>query len=477
MSVMKWIVRILLVFLLYVIAGALLPFAFPKKVSQDYSSKVDPSAFYGTGTGVDRAAIVETNKEALDVRIQMIQEAKERIILTTFDIRPGDSCNDVFAALLAAADRGVKVQVMVDGLYGTVHMSGDPLFYAAGSHPNFEIKFYNVPNLLMPWTANGRMHDKYVIVDDKLLLAGGRNTFDYFLGENQTSNPSYDREVLIYNTAYEDAANRESVLFEVKDYFDALWEEDACQYVFDSVPGRLKAKTESSAEWLRSHYQEMADQQRELFVESFDYEAVTMETHKISFIHNPTHIMAKEPYVWYELEQLMKQAKSGVYIQTPYAVFSKDMYQGMKDIDRAVGQFSMQVNSVAVGDNFMASSDYVHNRGKILDTGVDLYEFQGDHSSHGKSILVDDDIAVIGSFNLDMRSVYIDTEVMFVIHSEEINRDLNGKIAAMHVQALKVGQDGNYEENPDVPAVQLPGPKKFLFGITSWVFQLFRYLI
>ena len=66
---------------------------------------------------------------------------------------------------------------------------------------------------------------------------------------------------------------------------------------------------------------------------------------------------------------------------------------------------------------------------------------------------------------------------MFVIHSEEINRDLNKKIAAMHVQALKVGQDGNYEENPDVPAVQLPGPKKFLFGITSWVFQLFRYLI
>ena len=51
MSVMKWIVRILLVFLLYVIAGALLPFAFPKKVSEDYSSKVDPSAFYGTGTG------------------------------------------------------------------------------------------------------------------------------------------------------------------------------------------------------------------------------------------------------------------------------------------------------------------------------------------------------------------------------------------------------------------------------------------
>lgn len=90
---------------------------------------------------------------------------------------------DIFSSLLEAADRGVKVQILVDGLYGTLHMEGNPIFYAAGTNPNIEIKFYNIPNPLKPWTINGRMHDKYLLVDDKLLLLGGRNTFDYFLGE------------------------------------------------------------------------------------------------------------------------------------------------------------------------------------------------------------------------------------------------------------------------------------------------------
>ena len=56
---------------------------------------------------------------------------------------------------------------------------------------------------------------------------------------------------------------------------------------------------------------------------------------------------------------------------------------------------TMILNSIASGDNVCASADYQKNRGKILDTGISLYEYMGKHSTHGKSIVIDDDIAVL----------------------------------------------------------------------------------
>ena len=105
-KVIKWIIIIVI---LYVAAGALVPFMFHPKVKADAQKELDISRFYGQDSpGIDRAVVVETSQEALDARILMINEAKETIALSTFDIRPGGSCDDIFAALLDAADRGVK---------------------------------------------------------------------------------------------------------------------------------------------------------------------------------------------------------------------------------------------------------------------------------------------------------------------------------------------------------------------------------
>ena len=70
----------------------------------------------------------------------------------------------------------MKIQILVDGVSGAVRMEGRELFYALSSHPNVEIRIYNPLNLLTPWKLMGRMHDKYVIVDEKAYLLGGRNT-------------------------------------------------------------------------------------------------------------------------------------------------------------------------------------------------------------------------------------------------------------------------------------------------------------
>lgn len=474
-KVIKWIIIIVI---LYVAAGALVPFMFHPKVKADAQKELDISRFYGQDSpGIDRAVVVETSQEALDARILMINEAKETIALSTFDIRPGGSCDDIFAALLDAADRGVKVKVLVDGLYGMIHMKKLPMFYAAGSHPNLEIRFYNKPNLLMPWTINGRLHDKLILVDDKLLMAGGRNTFDYFLGNYTDKNLSYDRDVLVYNTKSGSEEGTDSVVAQALAYYDGVWNLGVCKTEYDRVPGRRADEVKAEEERLCSHYQELQKNRPELFAGPLDYESFTLPTDKITLIHNPTHIYSKQPYVWYQLQQLMLQAKERAYVQTPYVAFSKDMYAGMIEVGERLERFDMQINNPAVGDNLMAGSDYLFQKKKVIKTGVQIYEFQGDHSSHGKSMLIDEDISLIGSYNLDMRSTYIDTETMLVIDGEEFQDQLEAKIMAMHAQSLAVNPDGTYAPDPDVPVAQAPKKKAAMFRITPYLFQLIRYLI
>lgn len=511
----KIIARVMLVFLLYVVLGALVPFMYQPKVKEEYQQQSNTSRFYNeNATSVDRAAIVETSKEALDIRMTMFEEAKERIVLSTFDIRLGESCTDIFSSLLEAADRGVQVQILVDGLYGGIHMKMEPIFYLAGTHENIEIKFYNIPNILLPWTINGRMHDKYILIDDKLLLLGGRNTFDYFLGDYTDKNLSYDREVFIYNTASGERTERmeasqnnssstdnvrieeanivkktnpaeeknratESVIEEVYAYFDTIWNSKDCKTVYKDTPFWIDKKTlETERDRLEQHYENMKIKTPNLFDKSMDYHEYTVAICKASFINNPIHILAKQPYVWYEITELAQESKERVYLHTPYAVFSKAMYQDItKLIKEENKNITMQVNSTAVGDNVMASSDYTLSRKKLLKTGIKLYEFQGDYSSHGKSALFDSDLSLIGSYNVDMRSTYVDTEVAIVIHGEEFNQLLEEKIMDMEAQSLEVDADGNYIEKIGVEKVELPFGKKILFSITSILFQLIRYLI
>ena len=473
----KWIILIIAGSFLYLILGALVPFMFQPKVSQEYKDGFSVKNFYNEdGYSVDRADVVETSADALDVRLQMFEEARERIVLSTFDIRTGGSCTDIFSSLIAAADRGVKVQVFVDGMYGALHMKKEPLFYAAGMNPNIEIRFYNEPNLLMPWTANGRMHDKYILIDDKLLLLGGRNTFDYFLGEYTDKNLSYDREVLIYNTAYGTEDSKKSVIDQVYDYFDGIWNSQYSRTVYNKKSFGKDKITKAELE-LNAHYQQMKTDRHEIFDNADELTGRTVPVNKVTFIHNPVHIYAKEPYVWYQMTELMKAARERVYLQTPYVAFSRDMYRDFKEVGKKDITFEMQINSVAVGDNFMASSDYIFNKDKILDTGVTVYEFQGEHSSHGKSALFDGDLSLIGSYNLDMRSTYVDTETVLVIHGEEFNHLLEGYIMDMHDQSLMVRKDGTYEAKDGAAAKELKGTKKVLYPITSVLFQLFRYLI
>lgn len=467
-----WIKRILIIvgiLLLYEIVGAIVPFIHTKTVSEDFKKTVSVDKFYQDDLLHDRASVVESNQEALDIRLSMFEEAEKSIVLSTFDMREGESTKRILSSLVHAADRGVKVQILVDGMYGLLHMSERSIFYVAGSHKNIEIKFYNIPNPIFPWTINGRMHDKYILVDYKLLLMGGRNSFDYFLGKYPNQSVGYDREVLVYHKSGK--KDKESAVTQVREYFKKVWNLSVCDTVFDSTP---KRKEKESADWGKQLTTLYKQEKNNMKIYNFQKETVPIQ--HAEFVTNPTHIYAKEPYVWYELQNLMKQAEEYVLIQSPYAVFSDDMYQGMEEIANHVPDAQLLINSVAVGDNFVASSDYIQNWGKVYDTGIEVKEYFGSWSAHGKSILVDDNISVVGSYNFDMRSTYVDTETMLVLYGKEFNKELSKKIGLMEQQSLIKKEDGSYEKRKGVIEKQIPKGKEYLFWFTSKLIQPFRYL-
>lgn len=462
----RYVGLVLAAVLLYLAIGACAPFMLMKQVSPETQSTIDALNVYGDDVGVDRAAVIETNKEALDIRLRMIDDAQEEIILSTFDIRAGESTKDIFAAFLAAADRGVHIRIIVDGVSTTLRMHGG-IFEALGSHENVEIYSYNPVNPLLPWSLNGRMHDKYLIIDDALLLAGGRNMFDYFIGEYGDA-VGTDREVLVYNTAAGTSAGDESVIKSVKDYFDEMCDLSICKRILEKETKNGKAASEE----LAKRYLTLSGQHEQL-----SYEEITVATNKITFLVNPTTRFGKEPVVFASMQKIMAEAKERVWIHTPYAVLSSDMKAGLKLVATQVPETLMLLNSRAVGDNVMASSDYTMNRGQVLKTDFTLFEYFGDHSMHGKSILVDEDISIIGSYNFDMRSTYVDTETMFVIHSKALNAQLEEKMSTLKENALELTADGEYIASETVAEKELSAGKSIFYGIMSVLVQLFRYLL
>ena len=465
---------LLLLVLIYLIAGAVAPFFSYQKIKEDTVKQTASKSYRMDGTGPERAALLETNMSAWEERMRLLSQAEDCIILSTFDMREGESTRDILAVLLAKAEEGVDIRILVDGVSGAVRMEGRELFYALSSHPNVEIRIYNPINPLTPWKLMGRMHDKYVIVDEKAYLLGGRNTFDYFIGNYTEENVSYDREVLIYNT---EPGNPDTSLKELEAYFESVWNLDVCRPFHDNEALAEKKKVKEERALLEERYAELTAEYPELFDGSWDYEAHTYEAGKITLLSNPTHIYGKEPVLFYELTELMSQAEERVVFQSPYVVCNSWMYERLAGLAETVPDIRILLNSVENGDNFVASSDYLRHKDEVVATGIQLYEYDGGISNHGKSVLIDGDLSVVGSYNLDLRSTYLDTELMLVVQSEGLNQELDGYLKAMEEDSRKIIDADTYTAPEHLEIQTAPLLKRIAWAVFGFVIQPFRCLI
>ncbi|EET62516.1 phospholipase D domain protein [Marvinbryantia formatexigens DSM 14469] len=450
--------RVLTVVLVcYIAGGAILPFAHQPSVMESTEKAFAAEDFYGDGYSGERAKVIAQNGEALKERIRLIEQAQEEIILSTLEFDADTSGKQVLAALMAAAERGVKISILTDGMYYLMQVWGNPYFLALAQMEQVEIKAYNTPDLLRPWTAMGRLHDKYLIADDFAYILGGRNTYDYFLGD-QPGYKNYDWDVLVYREADQEpqmAGAKEAgdtdtekgykaSLFQVKDYFTQVWNSKDCRLTGESrIWSGSSAVLEARAE-LEELYETMKQEHGDWF-ETPDYEAETLPATSIRLVSNPIHIFSKEPVVYYTITELMKQAEEEVVFHTPYIVCNDWMLERLRQVCAGEAEVWMMTNSVANNGNPFGAMDYQKYKGKILDTGVRIMEYDGGISYHGKCFVIDDNISAIGSFNWDMRSAYLDTELMLVIDSEPLNRALREEMGNYEKDALQVLSETEYE--------------------------------
>ena len=413
----------------------------------------------------DRAMIIESSADALDERIRLIESAKEEIIIVTYENHDGESTRDILAAALHKAAEGVKVRFLVDGIAGRFdHMGGD-LFRAAATHENVEVRFYNLIRMATPWKHMGRMHDKYVIVDDRTFILGGRNMFDKFLGEYTTTHRSLDREVLIRGTG---------AITQLRGYFEGMWASPDTT-AFAPHINISDARKQKVYDALEDRYNALRQSRPELFTPC-DYASKTVPTRGVWLISNPTTIYAKEPVVFGQLMAMMGRARDNVVIHSPYAVLNRYMRESLAGVADRV-DVTMMINAVENGANFVGSGDYLYHRGDVLSTGVRLLEYAGGQSYHGKAVALDDCLSVIGSFNMDLRSTYLDTELMLVIRSPEINAELRGYMAALHAHCREVLSAQNARIPDDLTIPDCPIWKRAILYAIGALVQPVRNLV
>lgn len=415
----KSVASILLALLvIYLLAGGIFIFMMYRP-GGNYNDEVSVSRFLGSGTGVDKALVVEERLDSALARINLIEGAEKSIDLAYYAVHDGLSSDLFYAVLIEAADRGVEVRLLFDGVFHNLKGKGKRTLSALLAHPNISIRFYEPLNLLLPWTVNNRLHDKVVIIDDTYALIGGRNIGDKYFLEPYGGSLVEDRDVLIVNTTR--TLESESVLTSFARYYEELWESPY------SKEQRAHSSEKGETERLLTRLSAARTLHPERFMDPIDWEAWALPTAKVSLITNPITRLNKEPHVLSEVMAAKVWATSTVEMQSPYIIPSSLMRPYWTSTGDGV-TLAYLTNSGASSPNYFAQGGYLKHRKRILEESDRLYEYHGKGSIHAKSYIFDSRLSMVGSFNLDARSSFLSTESMVVIDSEPLAHALKEKM-------------------------------------------------
>ncbi len=435
--------------------------------------------------GASGVLILDKGEESLLARAWLANHAEKSIEVQYF-IWSADNIGILATeALLRAAERGVKVRVIVDDL---LIDAPDKSLLALALHPNIEIRVYNpqhsvgtplhtrMINVVTDFRGvNQRMHDKTFVVDGKVAITGGRNMADEYF--------DYDHE---YNFRDRDVLVLGAVVADIQESFDRFWRSDLSVPVeqrFNGV-GLFKKNVNVDDSEVLLIYQGL--KQYAESPENFEPEVRSAITN----IPSAFNELAKN-VVWTQaqfisdipgknanlialdggglattaLAELIKEAKEHIVIQSPYLVMSNEALSLFDVAVKRGVKISVSTNSLASTDNLQAFSGYRNQRQLLLDMGLNIYEYrpypeiqqqllerypalkdkQPVFAIHAKSMVVDSKVVYIGTYNLDPRSENLNTEVGVIVNDSVLAKFVQDRIN----EDMQPGNSWDAAEYPD----------------------------
>jgi cardiolipin synthase C len=412
--------------------------------------------------------VLDTGAEALLARAWLVDQAQQSIEVQYF-IWSSDNIGILAAeALLRAADRGVRVRVIVDDL---LIDAPDKSLLALARHPKIDIRIYNpktsvgVPlqtRLLNAVTdfrgTNQRMHDKTLVVDGKIAITGGRNMAAEYFGHNHEYN-FRDRDALLLGAVVE----------AMQAHFETFWGSELSvpvETLYDGL-GLMQKNVRVNDDQIKRVYLELHAYARspqnfdaeiraaiDATPTSFERLAQQMRWTEVEFIsdrpgkNDNRSSLGGGGQTSSALARLLQGAQQRVVIQSPYLVPSAEAVALLRQVRERGVVVCISTNSLASTDNLPAFSGYRNQREQLLAMGLQIYEYRpapqvqqqlvqrlsaASRSApvfalHAKTMVIDSKTVYIGTFNFDPRSENLNTEVGVIIHDEALARAVEASI-------------------------------------------------
>jgi putative cardiolipin synthase len=384
--------------------------------------------------------------DAFAARVRMAAAA-EKTIDAQYFIWNGDQVGYLlFEALWQAAERGVRVRLLLDD----ANTSGmDPTIAALDAHPNIEIRLYNpfvqrgsrALGYLTDFTRlNHRMHNKSFTADNQLSVIGGRNIANEYFGAGRGIGFA-DIDVLVVGPAVRDISKE----------FDIYWNSASAYPAagFVGAPGpeavaMLKEKFASTrADPITVEYL-TAVERAPLLAE--------LREGKLELVWSTPHVAYDDPaktlederaelLLFTKLVETMGRPEKSFDLVSPYFVPGTGGTARLIDLAKRGVKVRVLTNSLGASDETVVHAGYMTHRVELLRAGIALWELKptvatlavetkhrfgsgGVAGLHAKTFAVDDARIFVGSFNFDQRSAHLNTEMGMVIDSPEIASQL-----------------------------------------------------
>jgi putative cardiolipin synthase len=412
--------------------------------------------------------LVVEGMEAFVIRAQSANMAARSIDVQSYIWHADATGRYLAQVLLAAADRGVRVRLLVDDLDARAKNAG---FGALAAHTNIEVRLFNPfatrsgglrlagEGLRDFGRINRRMHNKSWIADNRIALVGGRNLGDeYFTASDQVNFVDLDFAMI------------GPVVRDVTASFDRFWNSSAAwplealdeELVSEPALATLRAKlAEYTAGAQQSEYAQALranDGIRRLVAGdwalrwSSKYRFVSDDPAKVTMQKKDS---ARAVVAAAVVEQL-RNARNSLEIISPYFVPGDEGSEVL--IARAKAGAAVQVltNSLAANDVATVHGGYSRHRKALLEGGVQLFElkplaadqptsFSGSSgaSLHTKALTADGNTVFVGSYNLDPRSTWLNCEQGVLVEDTALAAQLSGifQLQSAAARAWKVTLD------------------------------------